>query len=155
VTKRRILVVDDDHDTIFCLRAMLENKGYEVDAYAEPEQALKYFVAGKYDVVIADVKMPSMTGFQLARMIDSIDQKISIILMTAFHVTKEEFEKVMPSTKVDAFILKPIGVKKLLDHIETLIKHKDAPATDYSITSIGLSLAFSAMYLPSEMAIFV
>jgi YesN/AraC family two-component response regulator len=97
--------------------------------------------------------MPSMTGFQLARMIDSIDQKISIILMTAFHVTKEEFEKVMPSTKVDAFILKPIGVKKLLDHIETLIKYKDAPATDYSITSIGLSLAFSAMYLPSEMAI--
>jgi len=51
--------------------------------------------------------MPKLSGFELARMIDSIDQKTSIILMTAFHIPKEEFAIVLPSTRIDAFIKNP------------------------------------------------
>ena len=99
--------------------------------------------------------MPKLSGFELARMIDSIDQKTSIILMTAFHIPKEEFAIVLPSTRIDAFIKKPIGVPKLIYHIDALTRHKDRQSTDYSLTSIGLSLTISAMYLPPELAIFV
>jgi DNA-binding NtrC family response regulator len=153
VAKRRILVLDNDSDTIYCMRALLQQKGYDVDAFVEPELALKKFSAGKYDVVITDIRMPKISGFQFARMVDSMDEKTKIILMTAFDIRKGEFEKVMPSTRVDAFIKKPIGVPKLLDHIETLCRHKHQDTTNYSITSIGMSLAFSTMYLPSDMAI--
>jgi DNA-binding NtrC family response regulator len=147
------MVVDNDSDIIYCMRALLQQKGYDVDTFVEPELALKKFSAGKYDVVIADVKMPKISGLQFARMIDSIDEKTKIILMTAFNVKKEEFEKVMPSTRIDAFIKRPIGVPKLLDHVEALCNHKRQDTRDSLITSFGLGLAFSAMSWPSEMPI--
>src|SRR5581483_6494793 len=115
--KPRIMIVDDDSDTIICFRAALEKYGYHVDAFTDAQQALANVSPGRYDVVISDIKMPKLSGFELARKIDNIDKDTKIILMTAFHMTKEEFEKVMPSTRVDAFIKKPIGMTKLIDHL--------------------------------------
>jgi YesN/AraC family two-component response regulator len=65
--------------------------------------------------------MPKLTGFEFARKINSIDKSTKIILMSAFHLTKEEFDEVRPSTRVDVFIKKPIGMTKLRDHLSVLL----------------------------------
>jgi response regulator RpfG family c-di-GMP phosphodiesterase len=114
------MIVDDEIDHIVCFRTALELHGYHIDAFTDPEEALTHFSPEIHDVVIADVKMPKITGFEFARKIHSIDKDTKIILMTAFHITKQEFDKVMPSTRVDALIKKPIGMTKLLDHLDAL-----------------------------------
>ena len=116
----RVMIVDDEVDHIVCFRTALELHGYHIDAFTDPEEALTHFSPEIHDVVIADVKMPKITGFEFARKIHSIDKDTKIILMTAFHITKQEFDKVMPSTRVDALIKKPIGMTKLLDHLDAL-----------------------------------
>jgi DNA-binding response OmpR family regulator len=132
------------------MRVYLQQKGYKVDVFEQPELALKNFSAGKYDIVIADIKMSKISGFEFARQVDSIDKSLKIILMTAFQVEKEEFEKVMPSTRVGAFIKKPIGMTKLMDHIITL--SRDRSAIDHSIASIGMSVAISLVSASFEAA---
>ncbi len=119
--KPRIMIVDDNSDDIVCFRTALEHYGYHVDIFTDAEQALAHFSPGLYNVVISDIRMPKISGFEFARKIDGIDKDTKIVLMTAFHMTKEEFDKVMPSTRVDVFIKKPIGMTKLLDHLSVLL----------------------------------
>jgi DNA-binding response OmpR family regulator len=144
----RILLVDDDADNLVCFRAALEHQGYQVDAFTDAKQALSSFARGRHDIILSDIKMARMSGFELARHIDSMDKNAKIILMTAFHMTKEEFDIVMPSTRIDAFIKKPIGMTKLLDHIEALAgsqkqakwSHITAILTTGGVTSLLLAV---------------
>ena len=65
--------------------------------------------------------------------------------MTAFHMTKQEFDKVMPSTRVDAFIKKPIGMTKLLDHLGALSCDNCKKGNDnWSISSSSISSFFTS-----------
>lgn len=121
MTKPRVMIVDDELDHVQCLKLTLKHFGLDVDAFTDPEQALAHFSPGRYSIVISDIKMPKLSGFELARKIDSIDRDTRIILMTAFHSTKEEFSKVLPCTRVDAFIKKPVGMTKLRDHLNVLL----------------------------------
>ena len=56
----------------------LQCKGFHIDAFSDPQTALEKFESGKYDVLITDVRMPAMNGFELARRISKIDDKIKI-----------------------------------------------------------------------------
>jgi DNA-binding response OmpR family regulator len=60
--KKRILLVDDEHDIAFTLRIDLENNGFLVDTFNDPQEALSNFKAGLYDLLLIDVKMPKMNG---------------------------------------------------------------------------------------------
>jgi DNA-binding NtrC family response regulator len=115
------MIVDDAPDNVIAFRAALEQYGFQVDTFTDPEQALEHFSPERYNVVISDIRMPKLSGFELARKIDKVDQDAKIILMSAFHMTREEFEKVLPSTRVDAFIKKPVGMTKLMDHLSVLL----------------------------------
>ena len=89
--------------------------------------------------------MPTLSGFELARKINAIDKDTKIILTSAFHITREEFDKVMPSTMVDAFIRKPIRMNKLRDHLIGLLGNYkqgrwslDSPISCFT-TGIGMA----------------
>ena len=58
--------------------------------------------------MVTDIRMPDMNGFEVARAVKEIRPDIKIALITAFDINKSEFEKVLPSTQVDAFITKPV-----------------------------------------------
>jgi two-component system response regulator ChvI len=94
-----------------------------VEAFTNPEEALQSFKsnAESYCLLLSDMRMPSLSGMQLARKVKEINPNAKVVLMTAFEIRDEEFSKVFPSTSVDGFVQKPIGIRELTDKILSLI----------------------------------
>ena len=67
--------------------------------------------------MLSDIRMPEMSGIQLARKVKEINPEVKVVLMTSFEIKDNEFSKVFPSTQVDGFVQKPIGIKDLTDKI--------------------------------------
>jgi CheY-like chemotaxis protein len=84
--KRKILVVDDEPDNTSIFSMSLEDGGFEVDAFTDPLLALSKFNSDhkKYDLLIHDIKMPDMNGFELYEEIRKIDNKVKTCFLTAF-----------------------------------------------------------------------
>lgn len=111
----RILVVDDEKDIAFVLKKGLENYGFKVDAFDSPESVLTSFKPGSYDLVITDIRMPEMDGFELYKEIRKKDAKVKVCFLTAFEVYSEEFKKTVPSTEAVCLIEKPVSISGLLE----------------------------------------
>jgi DNA-binding response OmpR family regulator len=91
--KKKILLVEHEQDLSVVFNMVLEEGGYEVDCFTEPVLALKNFKAGFYDLVILDIKMPEMDGFELHRQLKKLDSAVKICFLTASEVFYEEFRK--------------------------------------------------------------
>ena len=117
----RILLVDDETDIVSLYKKNLSHDGFEVEAYNDPEIALSNFKPDAYDLIILDIRMPKMTGFELCREIRKIDEKVKICFMTAFEINLTEFQKVLPSIKVDELITKPIHMVDLCSTVQRLL----------------------------------
>jgi two-component system response regulator ChvI len=119
----KLLVVDDDADIVQVLKMGLVKNRFLVEAFTNPEEALQSFKsnAESYCLLLSDMRMPSLSGMQLARKVKEINPNAKVVLMTAFEIRDEEFSKVFPSTSVDGFVQKPIGIRELTDKILSLI----------------------------------
>lgn len=117
--KPRILLVDDEPDLTWTLRLGLENNGFEVDTFNDPEEALTNFRAGKYDLLLIDVRMPRMNGFQLYEEMKKIDNNTRICFITAFEVYYRALRETFPDLEIDCFIKKPIEIDDLLKRIRS------------------------------------
>jgi two-component system response regulator ChvI len=115
--------VDDEPDILSVLKKSLEDDGYEVYGFTHPVAALEHFKDKPeyYSVLISDIRMPKMSGFELARMIRNLNSEIKIILMTAFEVNMSEFNKVLPSIKIDALLHKPFKLARVQEVLEKTI----------------------------------
>jgi DNA-binding NtrC family response regulator len=119
----KLLIVDDDSDIVQVLKMGLLKNGFSVEAFTNPEEALQSFKsdAEKYSLVLSDIRMPTISGIQLSKKIKEVNSKVKVVLMTAFEIKDNEFSKVFPSTQVDGFVQKPIGIKDLTDKILKII----------------------------------
>ena len=119
----RLLIVDDDSDIVQVLKMGLLKNGFLVEAFTHPEEALQSFKsdAESYCLVLSDVRMPSISGIQLSKKVKEVNPNVKVVLMTAFEIRNNEFSKVFPSTQVDGFVQKPVGIKELTDKILSLI----------------------------------
>ncbi|HEU4824114.1 MAG TPA: response regulator, partial [Nitrososphaeraceae archaeon] len=97
-----LLLIDDDKDILTVLKQSLELKGMNTYGFTNPILAVEHFRnnAANYDMVITDIRMPQMNGFQVARAVKEIRSDIKLAFITAFEINRSEFEKVLPSTKV-------------------------------------------------------
>lgn len=111
----KLLVVDDEADIARILKRGLENNHFVVDAFTDPIEALAYYSehADEYCLIISDVRMPGISGFQFVRKAKKLNHDIKTILLTAFEINKTEVTKVLPSLDVDEFIRKPVHVDTL------------------------------------------
>src|SRR5918994_6055975 len=85
--KKRILIVDDDIDILTTYKKGLEDNGlFEVDAFADPEEALSNFKTGLYDCLIIDIRLPKMDGFELYDKMKEIDNEVKVCFITAYDI---------------------------------------------------------------------
>ena len=125
--KRKILVVDDEPDNASIFTMSLEDGGFEVDTFTDPLLALSTFKAGKkYDLLILDIKMPNMNGFDLYEEIRKIDNKVKACFLTAFgEGYTEEFGRRFPTSSSlfydVSFIRKPIRMDDLVKKVNEVI----------------------------------
>jgi DNA-binding response OmpR family regulator len=124
----RLLVVDDDPDTILALKIGLLDYGFLVDAFTNPQEALQSFKANaeSYCLVLLDIKMPALSGIQLARKLKEVNPNVKVLLLTALGIRDNEVSDVSSSTNVDGFIQKPVGNQELTDKILSLIGENKA-----------------------------
>jgi two-component system, OmpR family, response regulator ChvI len=113
----RILLVDDEPDVLDSVRRGLVLKGFEVDAFLDPEEALRKFRKNKYEIALFDVRMPKMNGFQLYREILKIDDRVKVRFFTAYEEYREEFRKAFPELDERRFIKKPARISKIAELI--------------------------------------
>jgi two-component system response regulator ChvI len=117
------MVVDDEPDLLKVTKKMLQQNGYSVHPFNDPLKALDHVKKdGCKDcsIVISDIRMPGMSGFELVRSVKELRPEIKIILMTAFQINKEEAQMVLPSTPVDDFINKPFKTAELMKAIKNV-----------------------------------
>ena len=115
----RLLVVDDEPDIVYVLKLGLQQNGFLVDGFTNSEEALQSLKsnAESYCLVLSDVRMPGLSGIQLAKRVKEINPNVKVVLMTAFEIRDNEFSKVFPSTRVDGCVQKPIGIRELTNKI--------------------------------------
>jgi DNA-binding response OmpR family regulator len=124
----RILVIDDEKDITLVLKKALELDGFTVDTYTSPEEALDHFKQDYYDMIITDIRMPAISGFEVYRRVRKLDGKVKVAFMTAFEIYDGEFKKVLPSIETKYFFKKPI-------HLTTLIQRvKEALGEDFTMS---------------------
>jgi CheY-like chemotaxis protein len=119
----RILVVDDEPDNISVFSIGLEDEGFTVDTFTDPQLALSAFKAETYDLLILDIKMPNMNGFELYEKIKKIDNKLKVCFLTAFgEGYHEEFRRRFPASSSDViFIRKPIRIDDLVKKVNEIV----------------------------------
>lgn len=110
---KKILLVDDDADSRAVISLGLKNEGFNVEDNGDAKDALAKFKPGKYDLLLLDISMPGMTGFQLYREIRKIDKKVRVCFITAFEIYFDEFRRVFPKIHVSCFVPKPVTLSKL------------------------------------------
>lgn len=121
----RVMIVDDEKDILAILKSGLESTGrFAVDTFNSGEAAVQAFASrapDHYDVVLTDIRMPKMNGFELYRRIREKNGSIPIAFITAFEINEDEFSKVMPSIKVRDFIKKPIRIPELVERLKMIL----------------------------------
>ena len=121
LNEKRILIVDDEPDVNLILKMVLEGNGFQVDTFDTPLLALEYFRKGLYNLVILDIKMPKMNGFELYREIRKIDEKIRTCFLTAGETYDPVYADISNQLDANCFIRKPIENQELINHINWII----------------------------------
>jgi DNA-binding response OmpR family regulator len=117
-TMKTVLIVDDEPDVKLALKIALEENGFKVDAFDDPIIALDNFRKGIYDLLILDIKMPKMHGFELYREIRKIDNEVKICFLTAGEMYYGAYADIFNENQ---FIRKPIENKELINRVNEII----------------------------------
>jgi len=128
---KKILLVDDDPDANLSLSILLRDRGFDVDSFTSPSDALKYFRRNYYDLLVLDVRMPNMDGFELYRAIREVDTKTKICFFTAAELDNyrvAELEDMMEELGKECFISKPIENNEILCRINTILTKTNHPS---------------------------
>jgi DNA-binding response OmpR family regulator len=113
------MVVDDEYDITFTLQAGLEDDGFNVDAFTDPERALSSFKPDLYDLVLIDIKMPKMDGFVFYEQLKTIEPDIKVCFLTAMY--RKEIRVEHCALNKDLFLQKPISNDDLIREIKKRI----------------------------------
>ena len=121
------MVVDDERDILSIVKRGLESKNrFKVETFIDAESALESLKENSdnyYDLVLTDIRMPKINGFELYRRIKENNPHMKIVFITAFEINKDEFSKVIPSVDVIDFISKPVSMSTLITKLNSILNH--------------------------------
>jgi DNA-binding response OmpR family regulator len=119
--KYRVMIVDDEQDITTIFKMGLENNQFIVTTFNDPVEAFSEFRPGLYDLLILDIRMPGMNGFQLYRKIRDVDNKVKVCFLTAFDESRGELRTSFPFLEeVKCYLKKPITVRELVKRLSDL-----------------------------------
>jgi DNA-binding response OmpR family regulator len=120
---KSIMLVDDEPDINAALKVVLKRGGFNIITFDDPLDALKKFKSSFYDLLIIDVKMPNMDGFELYEKIKKVDEKVKVCFLTASELYYESFrEGKYHNLDKRLFIRKPIANAELLKQINSILQ---------------------------------
>ena len=122
---KRILIVDDDADVSITFKAGIEetnnnnnaNKRIEVYTSNNPMVALSEFKPNFYDLLLVDINMPHMNGFELSEKILAIDINVKVCFMSSVDINREALREISPPLSLGCFIRKPVSMEYLVKRI--------------------------------------
>ena len=117
---KRILIVDDEKDVGMTLKLILENYGFDIDCFTDPAMALETFKPNLYDLIILDIRMAEINGFELYDELKSRDSNIKTLFITALSRVEPyntRNSKVYPLRGVRHFMKKPVRSEELLQQV--------------------------------------
>ena len=121
----KVLLVDNEPDVTYAIRTVLEDNGFEVDPFNDPVLVCDTYKSNYYDLVILDIKMPKMDGFQLYDCIRQKDRKTKICFLTASEMFYESLRQARnllgDMLGEQYFIQKPIKTDELIRRLTDLI----------------------------------
>ena len=124
----KILIVEDEPNIRMGLTDNLQFEGYEVDIAEDGEMGLKMILDGNYDLIILDVMMPKLSGFDVCRTVRGKNIDTPIILLTA---KGEEIDKVLGlELGADDYITKPFSLRELLARIKAVLRRSNTPTQE-------------------------
>jgi CheY-like chemotaxis protein len=120
---KRILIVDDDEDITITFKAGIEdsnidpNKRIEVYTSNNPVETLSEFRPNFYDLLLTDINMPYMNGFELSERILTTDINVKVCFMSSGEINRKALREIYPSLSVGCFIRKPVSIDYLIKRI--------------------------------------
>jgi two-component system response regulator ChvI len=116
-------LVDDEPDVTYTIKKVLENNRFVVDSYNDPTLALSDFRLGLYDLLLLDIRMPKMNGFELYQKMRKIDSNVKICFLTASELFYEEYRRLdaYPTLDKEYFIQKPIRTEELIHQLNEIL----------------------------------
>jgi two-component system, OmpR family, response regulator ChvI len=119
--KYRVMIVDDEQDITTIFKIGLENNQFIVTTFNDPLEALSKFRPRLYDLLILDIRMPGINGFQLYQKIRDIDNKVKVCFLTAFDESGREYKSSFPFLEeVKCYLKKPITLQDLVKRLSDL-----------------------------------
>lgn len=122
--KKRILIVDDEKDVGWTLKLILEYYGFDIDCFTDSATALEKFKPNLYDLIILDIRMAEINGFELYDELRSRDSNIKTLFITALSSVEPyntRNSKVYPLRGVRHFMKKPVSREVLLEQVYSMM----------------------------------
>jgi DNA-binding response OmpR family regulator len=118
--KQRILIVEDDPHILLGLEELLKTEGFDVSVCARGDHALKAVVTNQPELVILDVMLPGLSGYDVCKQLRKAQSKVPILMLTA---KGQEMDKVIGlELGADDYVTKPFGLRELLARIHALLR---------------------------------
>jgi DNA-binding response OmpR family regulator len=120
--KKKLLIVDNEKNVIDAFTSGLANDDFTVESCNDPEEAVGGFEEGMYDLVLLDIGMPKMNGFEVYREIRKRDAAVKVCFLTMFEVHMSEFSKMFPELGSQALLQKSIEPSDLKQKLSEVLQ---------------------------------
>ena len=146
----KILIIEDDKALSDSLRHLLEGKGFDVEIAYDGETGSEYAMLGVYDLLILDVMMPNMNGYQVARQVRARRCTTPILMLTAKAETQDRIDGL--NAGADYYLTKPFDSRELLACINALLRRQGNQVDELTFGNTSLDLA-SGMLICGDKSI--
>lgn len=143
---KKILVVDDDPILMRLVKGVLNQKGYEVLTAGDGQEALQVIFAHKPDMVLLDVQMPRMDGWQTCSRIREVSD-IPVVMLTGMQTSEADVVRGL-DYGADDYLIKPVGNRELVARVRAILRRAETPAT----ATAERQITFSDDYLTVDIA---
>ena len=139
----KILIVEDEKLLADSIGELLESKGFDVEIVYDGEAGAQYAELGVYDLLILDVMMPKMDGYEVARKVRSLRVGVPILMLTAKSALEDRITGL--NAGADYYLTKPFDTRELLACISALLRRQGAQVDELSFGNTVLDLSSATL----------